>query len=86
MADGRLADVATQLSEVRLRVSEYDRRVSERSAEVSTLQSDLMALQARALDAEGELIAPFDPATLGELEACDKKTRHFCLELIKDLA
>lgn len=48
--------------------------------------TDIADMVARALDAEGELIAPFDPATLGELEACDKKTRHFCLELIKDLA
>jgi len=48
--------------------------------------TDIADMVARALDARLDLIAPFDPATLGELEACDKKTRHFCLELIKDLA
>ena len=48
--------------------------------------TDIANIVARALDAEEELIAPFDPAALGELEACDKKTRHLCLELIKDLA
>ncbi|MEC7234079.1 MAG: 1-deoxy-D-xylulose-5-phosphate reductoisomerase, partial [Pseudomonadota bacterium] len=41
---------------------------------------------AHALDAETELIAPFDPTTLAGLEACDKKTRHFCSELIKDMS
>ena len=48
--------------------------------------TDIADMVARALDAEAELIAPFDPTTLDELEACDKKTRHFCSELIKDLS
>ena len=48
--------------------------------------TDIADMVSRALDVEAELIAPFDPTTLAELEACDKKTRHFCLELIKDLS
>ena len=48
--------------------------------------TDIAETVARALDAEAELIAPFDPATLAGLEACDKKTRHFCSELIKDMS
>jgi len=48
--------------------------------------TDIADMVARALDAEAELIAPFDPTRLDELEACDKKTRHFCSELIKDLS
>ena len=48
--------------------------------------TDIAETVARALDAEAELIAPFDPTTLAGLEACDKKTRHFCSELIKDMS
>ena len=48
--------------------------------------TDIAETVARALDAEAELIAPFDPTTLVGLEACDKKTRHFCSELIKDMS
>ena len=48
--------------------------------------TDIAETVARALDAEAELIAPFDPTTLAGLEACNKKTRHFCSELIKDMA
>ena len=48
--------------------------------------TDIADMVARALDAGSDLIAPFDPTMLAELEVCDKKTRHFCLELIKDLA
>ena len=48
--------------------------------------TDIAETVARALDAEAELIAPFDPTTLAGLEACNKKTRHFCSELIKDMS
>ena len=48
--------------------------------------TDIAESVARALDAEAELIAPFDPTTLAGLEACNKKTRHFCSELIKDMS
>ena len=48
--------------------------------------TDIAETVAHALDAEAELIAPFDPTTLAGLEACDKKTRHFCSELIKDMS
>ena len=48
--------------------------------------TDIAETVVRALDAEAELIAPFDPTTLAGLEACDKKTRHFCSELIKDMS
>ena len=48
--------------------------------------TDIAETVAYALDAEAELIAPFDPTALAGLEACDKKTRHFCSELIKDLS
>ena len=48
--------------------------------------TDIAETVARALDAEAELIAPFDPTTLAGLETCDKKTRHFCSELIKDMS
>ena len=48
--------------------------------------TDIAETVVRALDAEAELIAPFDPTTLSGLEACDKKTRHFCSELIKDMS
>ena len=48
--------------------------------------TDIAETVARALDAEAELSAPFDPTTLAGLEACDKKTRHFCSELIKDMS
>ena len=48
--------------------------------------TDIAETVARALDAEAELIAPFDPTTLAGLEACDKKTRHFCSELIKNMS
>ncbi len=48
--------------------------------------TDIAETVAHALDAEAELIAPFDPTTLAGLEGCDKKTRHFCSELIKDMS
>ena len=48
--------------------------------------TDIAETVAHALDAEAELIAPFDPTTLAGLKACDKKTRHFCSELIKDMS
>ena len=48
--------------------------------------TDIAETVAHALDAEAELIAPFDPTTLAGLEACNKKTRHFCSELIKDMS
>ncbi|MEC8545461.1 MAG: 1-deoxy-D-xylulose-5-phosphate reductoisomerase, partial [Pseudomonadota bacterium] len=48
--------------------------------------TDIAETVAYALDAEAELVAPFDPTTLAGLEACDKKTRHFCSELIKDMS
>ncbi len=48
--------------------------------------TDIAETVARALDEEAELIAPFDPTTLAGLEACNKKTRHFCSELIKDMS
>ena len=48
--------------------------------------TDIAETVARALDAEAELIEPFDPTTLAGLEACDKKTRHFCSELIKNMS
>ena len=48
--------------------------------------TDIADMVSRALDADTDLIAPFDPTALDELEACDKKTRHFCSELIKDLS
>ena len=48
--------------------------------------TDIAGKVARALDAEAELIAPFDHTTLAGLKACDKKTRHFCSELIKDVS
>ena len=48
--------------------------------------TDIAETVAHALDAEAELVAPFDPTTLAGLEACDKKTRHFCSELIKNMS
>jgi 1-deoxy-D-xylulose-5-phosphate reductoisomerase len=48
--------------------------------------TDIADMVARALDAEAELVAPFDPSELDGLASCDKKTRHFCSELIKDVS
>ena len=45
--------------------------------------TEIAGMVAHALDMQTELATPFDPTVLKDLDACDKKTRHFCSELIK---